>query len=166
MAKGPKPIEPSIRFDAKWRLDEATGCHVWTATLSSAGYGCFFVRDAGRQVLAHRFSYERSKGAIPAGLHIDHLCRNKKCVNPDHLEAVTRQENHRRAPWTPKTHCNRGHALTAENVYVRPSNGMRRCRECAKVGARVNAKARYEPRIKVDPDALPPNAGLLALAFC
>ncbi len=158
---GPKPIAADIRFDAKWRVDPATGCHVWTATTVSSGYGSFYVQRHGRQILAHRFAYERGNGSIPHGLHIDHLCRNKSCVNPAHLEAVTRQENHRRIGWEAHAHCKRGHEMTTENVYVRPS-GMRRCRECARQSAKVNARTRYLPR---DPDSLSPTAGLLSLAF-
>lgn len=156
--KGPKPVAASIRFAAKWKLDPETGCHVWTATTVSAGYGCFYTREAGRQVLSHRFAYEQAKGPIPAGLHIDHLCRNKRCVNAAHLEAVARQENHRRVGWKAHLQCRKGHELTDENVYVRP-NGMRRCRLCERDTAKKWAKARYKPR---DPHALPSNAGLLA----
>ncbi len=160
MSKGPKPLDANVRFDAKWRLDQTTGCHVWTATQVGSPYGGFYVGGVQRQVLAHRFAYERAKGSIPAGLQIDHLCRNTLCVNPAHLEVVTPHENMRRIPRASQLHCKRGHALTPENVYTRP-NGARRCRECANAGARVNAKARYEPRTEPHYPL-----GLLALAFC
>ncbi len=160
--KGPKPVPADIRFDRKWHIDPETGCHIWTAGRVSTPYGCFYTGGKPRMMLAHRFAYERAKGPIPAGLHLDHVCRNTLCVNPAHLEAVTQQENHRRADWKAKAQCKRGHSLTEENVYTRP-NGMRRCRECARLSARNFAKARYEARLH--PDELSPTAGLLSLAF-
>ena len=71
------------------------------------GYGQFELGGGSRQkrnrTYAHRFAYEQAKGAIPDGLEIDHLCRNRRCVNPDHLEAVTHQENQRRSgPYRPR----------------------------------------------------------------
>lgn len=82
----------------------------------------------------HRFAYEHHKGQIPAGRQIDHLCENKACVNPDHLEVVTPQVNiarigPRRSANAEKTHCKRGHPLSGENLYVIPSGG-RTCRTC------------------------------------
>lgn len=72
------------------------GCWRWTGRLSSAGYGETSGERHGVKVLAHRVSYETFVGPIPDGLHIDHLCRNRACINPEHLEPVTLQENLRR----------------------------------------------------------------------
>lgn len=124
---------PSLpaRFWAKVQPD-ASGCWLWTAALNSRGYPCFGIR--GRSHLAHRVAYQALVGTIPAGLEMDHLCRVPRCVNPAHLEAVTREENVRREMVAIlPTHCPRGHAYTAENTYVKHrSNGQinRTCRTC------------------------------------
>mgnify|MGYP001608583411 CR=1 FL=1 len=82
------------RFWAKVLVGD--GCWDWQASKTPGGYGSF--RAADRTVCAHRFSYELLVGPIPEGLDLDHLCRNKGCVNPEHLEPVTRRENMLRAP--------------------------------------------------------------------
>lgn len=86
----------ALRFWA--RVERSDSCWLWTGSTTKAGYGMF---GAGRRgmgnLYAHRYSYEWAKGPIPAGLHIDHLCRVRNCVNPAHLEAVTQGENNRRA---------------------------------------------------------------------
>jgi hypothetical protein len=129
-----KRLEPTTqakwlaRFDSK--IDkESRPCWQWTAAKSSNGYGSFGVE--GKSCHAHRLSYERYKGPIPAGFDIDHICRNRACVNPDHLEAVSRKDNVQRgARGALKTHCAQGHPWTDEHIYVRPANGKRMCRTC------------------------------------
>lgn len=105
-------------------VTDENGCEVWTGYRYSNGYSG--ISWNGTQVLGHRLSYEQRVGPIPDGLVIDHLCRNKACINPAHLEPVTSGENTRRAM---RTHCVNGHEFTPQNVY-RPGDGKRYCREC------------------------------------
>ena len=124
-----------------------SGCWLWTGSIQGgkgAGYGRLNI-DYKRK-LAHRVSYEHLVEPIPEGLQLDHLCRVRNCVNPDHLEPVTPSENIRRSPihisvrLKAKTHCVHGHEYTPENTYRFTTRGktQRACRACAK--ARYAAK--------------------------
>lgn len=124
---------PQVRF---WsRIDERDdGCWRWTGSAPNPGYGRFYVD--GRKVYAHRFAYEFLIGPIPDGTEIDHLCRNRRCVNPAHLEAVSHAVNIRRStsPLAAKarqTHCVNGHPFDDANTYIAP-NGVRKCRACGR----------------------------------
>lgn len=115
---------------------QESGCWEWQGAITSSGYGTWWVNK--RLTPAHRVMYERHKGAIPEGLDLDHLCRNRKCVNPDHLEPVTRQENWRRGiagQWqTIKTECPKGHPYNARNTRY-TKQGWRVCRVCDAIRA-------------------------------
>ena len=108
-------------------------CWLWTGSLNSSGYA--FTTVGGTHQGAHRVMYEHRHGPIPRGLHIDHLCRNRSCVNPGHLEAVTPSVNNRRGvgnSHSRQTHCHHEHELAGDNLLMEKNNGRiaRRCRTC------------------------------------
>lgn len=130
----PERIPAIDRFMPKITVNPASGCWEWTGARKGNGYGNFSAGGVGSTVIAHRWSYEHFVGPIPEGLQIDHLCRNRRCVNPDHLEAVTCRTNLLRgetqtARRAAVTHCPQGHPYDAENTYIRPGGG-RDCMEC------------------------------------
>jgi len=119
------------RFFDKVRV-HPDGCWEWTGATNGNGYGVLVTpRPHKRNVYAHRFSYEIHVGPIPHGLDLDHLCRNRRCVNPAHLEPVTRAANLSRGGHNnrDRQRCRHGHAFTPENTHVE-SGGGRRCRQC------------------------------------
>ena len=113
-----------------------SGCWLWLGANGRGGYSAF--RFYGRDTSAHRASYVLHKGLISPGLHIDHLCGVRCCINPEHLEAVTPTENHRRSPGSQgahkraQTHCIHGHEFDQKNTYITPS-GHRACRRCRNI---------------------------------
>lgn len=137
------------RFWDKVSPETNTGCWLWTAYANKCEYGVF--RWNHRSVLAHRVAYESLVCAVPEGLELDHLCRVRCCVNPDHLEPVTHAENVRRgeavaasiARLRAITHCPRGHEYTEENTIL--WRGNRKCRKCVNARDRERYKRRYVP---------------------
>lgn len=132
--------------DRFWsKVDKSGECWVWTAG-QSHGYGCFAVKK-GKTVYAHRLAYELLVGPIPNGLQIDHLCRNRRCVRPDHLEPVTRKTNILRGE-SPSARaarvdrCPSGHPYDEANTIL--YRGSRYCRECKRAKDRRRVRP---PRI-------------------
>lgn len=124
------------RLLQRMRVDKKTNCWMWQKYISPDGYArtCyqrFFPNVTG----AHRISYSLFRGPIPEGMVIDHLCRTRSCINPDHMEVVTAIENNRRGIYPThthrngrKTHCKRGHPFNKKNTIM--VQGSRQCRAC------------------------------------
>lgn len=146
MAREPRDVLD--RMADKFLVGDA--CWEWTAVRNAFGYGVIHRLDKGSR-LAHRVLYEALVGPVPDGMDLDHLCRNRGCVRPGHLEVVTRSENIRRGDgpqilraWNAsKTHCPNGHSYADQEQYRRP-NGERRCGACNREEAR-----RYAQRKRV-----------------
>lgn len=123
------------RFWDKVIPEPNSGCWLWLGALGWNGYGRFGIEGNNR--LAHRVAYERLIAVIPVGLEIDHLCRVRCCVNPLHMEAVTRLVNVMRgasfaAANANATHCPHGHKYTGQNLRIRSNDGARVCRACCR----------------------------------
>ena len=120
-------------------------CWEWTGCRSAKGYGLIYKSGATKRV--HRVVYELLVGPIPDGLQLDHLCRNRGCANPSHLDPVDTRENTLRGVGLTsqnavKTHCAQGHPFTGENLYLR--TGSRRGRECRECKRNWDRKRRLQ----------------------
>lgn len=129
---------------AKNHVVQPDGCWRWNLSIRPDGYGQIWTGNTVR--LTHRVSYEIHVGPIPEGLVLDHLCRNRACINPEHLEVVTNEENIRRGQGPSalnarKTHCNQGHELDDANTYTTPG-GTRQCRTCNRIRDRERVPRR------------------------
>ena len=133
------PTPEGRRAERRMEPDSRTGCWLWFGTTTPTGYGQIGVR--GKTRYAHRVMYEAHRGPIPDGLEIDHRCRVRHCVNPEHLELVTHRENQRRGAVARNayvTFCPSGHEYDEANTYHLP-DGRRNCRACR----RAREAARY-----------------------
>lgn len=134
---------------------DPSGCWLWAKGLSTEGYGRIPIER--RATYVHRAAYELLVGPIPEGHQIDHLCRVRRCFNPEHLEAVTQTENIRRgnspnAIVAREDVCQRGHELTPDNIYIKPNDGRRQCRACIRIRSRrLDEKRRRARRQQTDP---------------
>lgn len=135
------------RLEDAYIPDPNSGCWLWTRS-TRHGYGALTVGNKSRS--AHRVSYEAHVGPIPEGLHIDHLCRVRCCVNPAHMEPVTLAENTRRGMGgqraresrLARTHCKFGHPFAGDNLLIDRFSGARVCKTC-----RLERKRKYNARI-------------------
>lgn len=133
------------RFSVKYKVDAKTGCWVWTGSKQPSGYATLW--NGARPEQGHRISYRMFCGDIPDGHEIDHVCRNRSCVNPDHLRAVSHRENMRCSDTVmgrnaAKSHCKRGHLLSGDNLKI--IRGSRQCRECMNLRARISRRRRND----------------------
>lgn len=132
------------------RVDRTGECWLWTGYVRTDGYGVLTQRIAGRIVplYAHRLAHIAFIGPIPAGFHVDHLCRVRHCINPAHLEAVLPRTNYVRGTGfsgtnARKTHCKYGHPFDDLNTRIRPCGG-RTCRECERAKLQRRRAAQKE----------------------
>ena len=141
------PTFQEARFWSKVERRGPAECWAWRASHSSKGYGQFYVDS--KPVGAHRVAYELMRGPIPDGLELDHLCRNPGCVNPDHLEPVTRRMNSLRgkgmsAHNAAKTECAKGHSYDLLNTRF-TKKGWRQCLLCETLAAQRKRKSALTP---------------------
>jgi hypothetical protein len=108
-------------------FDAHNECWIWTGWKNLKGYGQFWLN--GGDVPSQRVAHELFIGPIPEGYHVDHICKNRACVRPDHLQVLTHFENSGQAR-RDKTHCLNGHEFSESNTYV--FNGMRHCKTCVR----------------------------------
>ena len=135
--RGRLPVDPRLRFP-KFVAASGDGCLEWTGALTWDGYGRISYR--GRKASAHRVALELAGRLIPVGYEVDHLCRNRRCVNPDHLDVVTRRTHAKRSIAATSERCHEGHDYSPRNTRIDP-RGNRRCRACVAANSR-----RYQAR--------------------
>jgi hypothetical protein len=154
------------QYSARISPEPNSGCWLWTGQVNQYGYGRIRFPD-GRTKVAHRVSFESEHGDVPEPMQLDHLCRVRCCVNPDHLEIVTRLENVRRAVAHRRgndlSRCASGHELTGDNRQLRKDGKRKKvvCRECARasrlkwnateqgIKSLSECRARYELKLKL-----------------
>ena len=142
-------------MDRFWsKVEKTESCWLWKGRLDHKGYGQFDLPDT--TISAHRYSWQHLRGPVPDGLQLDHLCRIRKCVNPDHLEPVTARENIFRGvglavKHSKQTHCHKGHPFSGNNVDLVGNRGkyvMRVCVTCRNIRSRGYKAAKRAQLLK------------------
>lgn len=144
-------LELPEKLQARIMPEPNSGCWLWIGNINQDGYGRFAASRAVKDRFAHRLVWEALRGPIPQGLQLDHKCRVRCCVNPDHLEPVTCRENLRRGVGFPgvnarKTHCAKGHEFSESNTYWYGTK--RRCIACMRSPERLAYWRAYNARHK------------------
>lgn len=137
-------LSPAERLLAK--VEKTDGCWLWRGAKYVSGYGIIWHSELRTPTGAHRYAYELWVGPIPAGLEVDHICRQRLCVNPEHLRLLTPSENASR--WArEKTHCPAGHPLSSDNTYLTPTRSGyagRKCATCVRERQRVRREQAHK----------------------
>lgn len=142
-------LPPSMQH----RVEQVGECLIWQGATQTRGYGSVAAGVRGLTKLAHRAAYEHAVGPIPEGMTIDHLCCEKRCVNVEHMEVVTRGENSRRM-LRKRTHCKHGHAIEGDNLRLvrRPTGIYRVCVTCHRKAVRESMRrSRAAERLAASP---------------
>lgn len=124
------------------------GCWIWQGYVHGNGYG--YIKQKCKKILIHKIFFMLHKGIVPKGMCLDHICRIRRCVNPEHLRTVTRAQNNVENSISPsainkaKTRCKRGHKFTLGNTYIRKrgSVAVRNCRACKRESNNYTARKR------------------------
>lgn len=132
------------------KIEKTESCWNWIGEIKNTGYGSFY--EKGKSYAAHRLVYEALVKKIPFGKVIDHLCRNRRCVNPDHLEVVSSTENILRGNWMSginvrKKECKHGHPFSIENTIFRKRENSKYWRVCRECKSRINTV--YQRKLKL-----------------
>lgn len=166
----PIPVLTPRQDEKFWKRVDASGdCWEWIGVIDRGGYGTFSLGATTGSRLAHRVVWGVLAGYLSTDLEVDHLCFNRRCVNPDHLEPVTHEENQRRKRWNPwlnktyRTRCPQGHAYDVENTRIR-ANGTRTCRACE--NQRARAKRKSDSAARVASGYQPPPNWRLKVTHC
>ena len=146
------PTQEQIdNFNKKIIIDEVSGCHIWDAAKCfhleypgdlSQAQGKFRYND--RTVTAYRFAMFLELGNQDPGPTVDHLCHNRICVNPLHLRCIPQIENNRARRCVISDYCQNGHIRDDKNLYIDPTTGNRRCRECARLRDKKRYQSKYD----------------------